>query len=107
MKYTGSFFYILAIGFLNANASLAAEYELPPGYTRCLKDSECMKAGKNFKCLPQKYACGPSSTCVAEICQKIPASKSKSEEAKCKQNPHGRWTEIPGGFACEIQSYER
>jgi hypothetical protein len=38
------------------------------GYFLCAQDADCSKLGKSHKCLPQKYACGPASTCGERVC---------------------------------------
>jgi hypothetical protein len=54
-----------------------AESDIPEGYTQCESDAACAEMGAGYKCLSQKYACGPASTCVARVCRKeVPADSS-------------------------------
>lgn len=43
---------------------------LPARYTRCTGDADCSKLGSSYKCITQKYPCGPASTCGARVCVK-------------------------------------
>lgn len=87
-------FLTVLFSLLLYTGAVCAESDLPAGYTLCEDEAACAHLGAEYKCLPQKYPCGPAETCAARVCMKEASANAAppptAEEKECAEKG-GQW----------------
>ena len=55
------------------------------GYFLCEKNSDCSPLAETYRCVSQKYACGPAATCGEKVCVPQAVNNETEQSAETSQ----------------------